>query len=98
MRSFGDWWIEQIEVLGLQASTANKNMDHVGKVLKLVNEEMGLKLVLPLGGLRLKEGEKVTRPPFSNAWIQNRLLAPGALDGLKPEAQAIILIMVNTGA
>ena len=50
MRSFGDWWIEQIEVLGLQASTANKNMDHVGKVLKLVNEEMGLDLVLPLGG------------------------------------------------
>ncbi|MFZ1469319.1 MAG: hypothetical protein WAT09_10100 [Paracoccaceae bacterium] len=97
MRSFRDWWIERIAVDGVKAATANKNMDHVGKVLKLVNEELGLGLTLPLGSLRLKEGEKVTRPPFSVAWIRDRLLAPGALDGLTPEARAVLLIMVNTG-
>jgi len=31
-------------------------------------------------------------------WIRNRLLAPGALDGLNEEARDALLIMVNTGA
>ncbi|MCC0076994.1 MAG: integrase [Rhodobacter sp.] len=98
VRAFRDWWLERIETEDLQASTANKNMDHFGKVLKKVNEEKRLDLALPLGGLRLEEGEKKTRPPFSVAWIREKLLAPGALDGLDPEARGIILMMVNTGA
>ena len=98
MRLFRDWWIERVETEDLNPSTANKNMDHFGKVLKLVNEEKGLDLALPLGKLRLEEGERNTRPPFSVAWIKDRLLANGALDGLHPEARAILLVMVNTGA
>lgn len=98
VRSFRDWWLERIETEELNPSTANKNMDHFGKVLKLVNEEKRLGLALPLGGLRLEEGEKNTRPPFSVGWIKDKLLAPGALDGLDAEARAILLIMVNTGA
>lgn len=98
VRSFRDWWLERIETEDLNPSTANKNMDHFGKVLKLVNEEKRLGLTLPLGGLRLDEGEKNTRPPFSVKWIKDKLLAPGALDGLDAEARAILLVMVNTGA
>lgn len=30
-------------------------------------------------------------------WIKEKLLAPGALDGLNPEARAILIAMVNTG-
>ena len=98
VRAFRDWWLERVEIEDLHPSTANKNMDHFGKVLKLVNEEKRLGLLLPLGKLRLEEGEKNTRPPFSVGWIKGRLLAPGALDGLDPEARAILLVMVNTGA
>jgi len=98
VRAFRDWWLERVETEDLHPSTANKNMDHFGKVLKLVNEEKRLGLSLPLGKLRLEEGEKNTRPPFSVAWIKGRLLAQGALDGLDPEARAIILVMINTGA
>jgi integrase len=98
VRAFRDWWLERIETEDLNPSTANKNMDHFGKVLKLVNEEKRLGLSLPLGGLRLEEGEKNTRPPFSLAWIKDKLLAPGALDGLDAEARAILLVVVNTGA
>lgn len=98
VRSFRDWWLERIETEDLNPSTVNKNMDHFGKVLKLVNEEKRLGLTLPLGGLRLEEGEKNTRPPFSVDWIKNTLLKPGALDGLHAEARAVLLIMVNTGA
>ncbi|MEM7709920.1 MAG: integrase, partial [Pseudomonadota bacterium] len=43
-----------------------------------------------------KEGEKLTRPPFSEEWIRTRLLAPGALDGLNGQARALLLGMINT--
>lgn len=98
MRAFRNWWLDRLEAEDLNPSTANKNMDHFGKVLKLVNEEKRLDLVLPLGGLRLEEGEKGQRPPFSDEWIRSKLLAQGALDGLHLEAAAILLVMVNTGA
>ena len=98
MRGFFDWWIEKMEVKGLNPSTVNKNIAHFGKVLKAVNKEEELKLELPLGKLWLEEGETITRPPFSGEWIKERLLAPGALNGLHPEARAIFLVMINTGA
>ena len=56
-----------------------------------------LGLSLPLGELSFKEGEKQTRPPFSEDWIRARLLAPGALDGLNGQARALLLGMINTG-
>jgi integrase len=56
-----------------------------------------LGLDLPLGELSFREGEKRTRPPFSVAWIQNRLLAAGALDGLNDQARGLVLGMINTG-
>jgi integrase len=34
---------------------------------------------------------------FSVKWIKEKLLAPGALDGLNQEARSILLAMVNTG-
>ena len=37
VRSFRDWWLERIETEDLNPSNVNKNMDHFGKVLKLVN-------------------------------------------------------------
>ena len=47
--------------------------------------------------MTIKEGEKRQRPPFSNEWIREKLLAPKALDGLNTEARCIVLGMVNTG-
>jgi integrase len=56
-----------------------------------------LGLVLPLTDLSFKEADAKKRPPFSAKWIREKLMAPGALDGLNPEARAILLVMVNTG-
>ena len=67
------------------ANSANKDLIHLGDVLKTVNTMKRLGLELPLGELSFKEGEKQTRPPFSEEWIRTRLLAPGALDGLTPQ-------------
>ena len=97
MLAFRDWWMDRLETEGLNPSSANKDMIHLGDVLKTVNKMKRLGLVLPLSDLTFKEGEKVTRPPFSTEWIRDRLLKPGALAGLDTEARCIVLGMVNTG-
>jgi len=97
MLDFRQWWLERIESGDVGAGSANKDLIHLGAVLKTVNSMKRLGLNLPLGELAFREGEQRTRPPFSNGWIRERLMAPGALDGLNGEARAILLGMVNTG-
>jgi integrase len=97
MLDFRQWWLERVETEGLNAGSANKDLIHLGDVLKTVNRMKRLGLVLPLSDLALQEGEKRQRPPFSVAWIRDHLLKPGALAGLNTEARCILLGMVNTG-
>ena len=98
MLDFREWWMDRIRSEGLTPNSANKDIVHISNVLRTVNKMKRLGLTLPLGDLAIKEGEKKTRPAFSVDWIKSKLLAPGALDGLNPEARAILLALVNTGA
>lgn len=98
MLDFRGWWMDRLEAEDLTPNSANKDLIHLGDVLKTVNRMKRLGLVLPLTDLSFKEGEARQRPPFSTEWIRDRLLAPGALDGLNGEARGIFLAMVNTGA
>lgn len=98
MLDFRAWWFDKIEAEGLTPNSANKDLIHLGDVLKTVNRMKRLGLVLPLSDLSFKEGEAKQRPPFSDGWIRDRLLVPGALHGLNDEARDILLAMVNTGA
>lgn len=97
MLDFRQWWVERVESEGLTANSANKDLVHLSDVLRTVNRMKRLGLMLPLSDLALKEGEQRQRPPFSNDWIKDKLLKPGALDGLNTEARCILLGMVNTG-
>lgn len=97
MLDFRGWWLERIEENDLTPNSANKDLIHLGDVLKTINKMKRLGLVLPLSDLSFKEGEKKTRPPFSEKWIRDHLLKPGALDGLNTDARCILLGMVNTG-
>lgn len=97
MLDFRQWWIEKIATEELTPNSANKDLTHIGSVLKTVNKMKRLGLVLPLTDLALKDGEARSRPPFSNEWIIEKILAPGALNGLNTEARCIVLGMVNTG-
>lgn len=98
MLDFRQYWLERMEIEGLSANSANKDLIHLGDILKNVNRLKRLGLVLPLTDLSFKEGEAKQRPPFSDSWISDRLLAPGALDGLNDEARGLLLAMINTGA
>lgn len=97
MLDFRNWWMERLDEEALTPNSANKDLIHIGDVLKTVNRMKRLNLVLPLSELSFREGEAKTRPPFSREWISGKLLAPGALNGLNPEARAIVLVMINTG-
>jgi hypothetical protein len=97
MLDFRQHWLDRIEAGEVTANSANKDLTHLGDVLKTVNSMKRLGLSLPLGALSFGEGEARTRPPFSVDWITARLLAPGALDGLNDQARGLLLGMVNTG-
>lgn len=94
---FRKWWLTRIEMESLTPNSANKDLVHLQSVLKKVNDLLSLNLTLEFGGQKLKEKPKTDRPPFSDVWIVERILRPGALDGLNPEARAILLVMINTG-
>ena len=66
MLEFRGWWQEKIEIGNLTPNSANKDLIHLGKVLKTVNRMKRLGLEIPLDGLSFKEGEKTERPPFSD--------------------------------
>lgn len=97
MLDFRQWWLDKMQAEGLSANSANKDLIHIGAVLKTVNKMKRLNIALPLSDLSIKDGEKKTRPAFSRDWIERVLLRPGALDGMNDEARAILLGMINTG-
>lgn len=97
MIDFREWWWQKIDVEGLTPNSGNKDLVHVGSVLNTVNERLRLNIQLPLGKLSFSEDDPKTRPPFSEAWIREKLLAPGALAGLNTEARCIVIGMINTG-
>lgn len=95
---FRQWLVDQMRADKFGSNNANKDLMNVGRVFKTVNERKRLGLALDFRDLSIKSGDEETRPPFSDTWIRDKLLAPGALDGLNQEARAILLGMVNTGA
>ena len=97
MLDFRQWWIEKLEAEGLTPNSANKDLTHIGSVLRTINKLKRLNLLLPLSDLAFKAGEPRVRPPFSNEWIKEKLLAPKALSALNTEARCIVLGMINTG-
>jgi integrase len=97
MFAFRDWWIERIASEGLTANSANKDIIHLGDVLKNVNRRKRLGLVLPLSDMTIRGGDACQRPSFSVQWIRDKLLAPDALKGLNGQARGILLGMINTG-
>ena len=98
MLDFVGWWESKIEAEGLTANSANKDLTHIGSVLRFVIAKKRLPLNPPLSGYMLPDKEKRKRVPWSDEWIKEKLLAPGALAGLNGEARGIMLMTINTGA
>lgn len=95
--AFRQWWVDKMVAEGLTANSANKDFTHLTAMLKDVARAEEIPLRFNTEGLSIKDPEKRTRPPFSADWIREKILTPGALNGLNPEARGILIGMVNTG-
>jgi integrase len=96
--AFRTMWRQRLENGKAVPNTANKSIGHLSDLFKSVVELRQLGLENPFAKLKLRNGPERRRPSFTAAWIRERILAPGALDGLNPEARDVLLMMVNTGA
>ncbi|MDN4982365.1 hypothetical protein QY049_03895 [Bradyrhizobium sp. WYCCWR 13022] len=96
--AYADFWEGRTIAEGISASSANKNISHIGGMIKAVNKRLQLGLDNVFAGTRLDGGRDGKRSPFTVQHIRERILAPGALDGLNDEARDVIYVVMETGA
>lgn len=97
MQDFKDWWVKRIRAEGLSSTSANKDLVHLGDILKTVNTQKRLKLDLPVRGYALPISVAQQGAAFSEKWIKDKIIKNPALMKLNQEARGILLGMVNTG-
>jgi integrase len=98
MLMFREHLINRVSDGEITMQSASKELTHFIGTIRAVNKMKRLGVDLPFSDLALKGGRQKKRQPFSRAWIQDKLLAPRALDGLNPQARNILLMMINSGA
>ena len=67
-------------------------------MIKAVDKRLQLRLDNVFAGTRIEGGRDGKRSPFTVEHIRNRILAPGALDGLNDEARDVVYVVMETGA
>lgn len=95
--AYADFWEARTIAEGISASSANKNISHIGGMIRAVDKRLTLGLDHVFSGTRLEGGRDGNRSPFTVEHIRNVILAPGALDGLNVEAKDVVYIVMETG-
>jgi integrase len=96
--AFADWWEERVVREGLNPGTANKNITHIGGMMRAVNKRLQLGLDNVFAGTRIEGGRDGKRAPFSTDFIRKTILAEGALADLNDEARDVVYVVMETGA
>jgi integrase len=95
--AFQDFWQDRVVAGEVVAATGNKNIERVGGLFRAIERRYRAPVGTLFAELRIEGGEDSGRVPYSVDFIRNRLLAPGALDGLNHEARAVVHVMIETG-
>ncbi|WP_054312874.1 tyrosine-type recombinase/integrase [Mesorhizobium sp. 1M-11] len=95
--SFREWWQKRIVKEGLDIATANKDIGHISKMLRVVDLTHQLRLEPIFGNLRLSGAVANQRAAFTAEFVQREVLAEGALDGLNDEARDLVYLIADTG-
>ena len=96
--AFSDWWEERVVTAGIGAGTANKNISHIGGMLRAVNKRLKLGLDDVFAATRIEGGREGQRAPFPVEFIRDVILAPGKLGELNEEARDVVYVVMETGA
>jgi integrase len=96
--SYADWWEDRIVTGEINAGTANKNISHIGGMIRAVTKRLQLRLDNVFAGTRIEGGRNGNRKPFDLDFIRNVILAEGPLAGLNDEARDVVYVVMETGA
>jgi hypothetical protein len=96
--SYSDWWEDRVLTDGIGAGTANKNISHIGGMIRAVNKRLKLGLDDVFAASRIQGGRDGQRAPFAVEFIRDVILAPGKLNELNEEARDAVYAMMETGA
>ncbi|MCP3447359.1 tyrosine-type recombinase/integrase [Bradyrhizobium sp. CCGUVB14] len=92
-----EWYRERAKAKEVEAGTANKSMGMLSRMLKEISVRRRLKIPEIFKGLRLRAPDSEIRRPFETGFIQSRLLADNALEGLNEDARLILYTLADTG-
>ncbi len=95
------WWLTKIETEKLKAYSANRCFSDLKGMLTVIDDALQTEYRTAWDKVRLKETTATKlgkRPPFPVAWVQEKILAPGAMDTMNEDARLIVYTMVETGA
>jgi integrase len=96
--SYADWWEDRIVSGEINAGTANKNISHIGGMIRAVTKRLQLRLDNVFAGTRIEGGRDGNRKPFELDFIRNVILADGQLADLNDEARDVVYLVMETGA
>ena len=94
---FRSYWQDRVVAGEVEIGTANKSIGHIAAMFRAINESKQLNLPPIFDRIRISGGKDGQRLAFAPAFVQNRIMAQGALDGLNPEARRVIYLIVETG-
>jgi integrase len=92
-----EWWRERIVKGDALPKTANRDIGQLSRMLKDVSVRRRLKIPDIFKGLRLRGETENSRVPYETDYIQNTLLAAGALDGLNEDGRHVLYVVADTG-
>jgi hypothetical protein len=69
--TFASWWEDRVIKHGINIGTANKNITHIGGMIRAVNKRLKLGLDNVFAGTRIEGGKDGKRPPFPVEFIRN---------------------------
>jgi integrase len=96
--SYADWWEDRVIAGEVNAGTANKNISHIGGMIRAVTKRLQLRLDNVFAGTRIEGGRDGNRKPFEVDFIRNVILADGQLADLNDEARDVVYLVMETGA
>lgn len=96
---FRKYWQGRIIAGGVKIYTANRQIGSLNRMLTAVIDHKRLNFQSPFAGTRIagQHRDEEQRIAYEPKFIQDRLLAPGALAGMNAEARHVIYLVTETG-
>lgn len=94
---FRQWWEDRVMAEGVEIGTANKDFGHLNTMFKAIERAKRIGLGPIFAEMRITGETTGQRTAFLPSYVQDVLLADGALDMINPEARRVLYLIAETG-